>query len=211
MEKPAVTNYPIHDLLTRRWSPRAFLDRSVENHKLRQALEAARWAASCFNEQPWHYILARKENPEAFQRMLACLTPKNQMWAGAASVLLLSVARMTFTRNAAPNIHAFHDVGLATAQFVLQATSDGLSAHQMAGFDRARARETYRIPDGFDPVAAIALGYRGEPDALPDALKERELAPRVRRVQEEFVYGDVWGTPAFELESLPRSSVTQDD
>ena len=196
MEKPAITDHPVHELFARRWSPRSFLDRPVESEKLRSALEAARWAASCFNEQPWCFIVARRDSGDEFRPMLECLMPGNQAWAATAGVLILSVARNTFTRNDQPNRHAFHDVGLATAQLVLQATDDGLSVHQMAGFDRDRARESYGIPEGFDPVAVIALGYRGEPDALSEELKARELAPRARRTQQEFVFSGAWGNPA---------------
>lgn len=196
MDKPAESDYPIHDLIQARWSPRSFLDRPVETGKLRSALEAARWASSCFNEQPWTFILAEKGDAEDFCTMVECLKPGNQAWAQSAGALLLSVGRRTFTNNDRTNRHAFHDVGLATAQFVLQATSDGLSVHQMAGFDPDRARVAYLIPDGYDPVAVLAVGYRGDPGALPRDLRDRELAPRSRKPQDEFVFRGSWGTPA---------------
>lgn len=196
MEKPAATEYPVHELIGKRWSPRSFLDRAVEPGKLRILFEAARWAPSCFNEQPWRFLVARREDPDQFQRLLGCLTPGNQVWAASAGALVLSVAAGTFGRNGQPNRHAFHDVGLATAQLVLQATAEGLSVHQMGGFDRDRARQVFEIPKDFDPVAAIAIGYRGEPDRLSDELKEREVAPRVRRPQEEFVFSERWGQRA---------------
>jgi nitroreductase len=196
MEKPAVTDHRVHELVRRRWSPRSFLDKPVEPEKLHSLFEAARWAPSCFNEQPWRFLVARREDPDPFQRMLDCLTPGNQAWAAGAGALILSVAARTFARNGKPNLHAFHDVGLATAQLVLQATAEGLGVHQMAGFDRERARGTWQIPDGFDPVAVIAVGYRGEPDRLPSELREREVAPRVRRPQREFVFSGGWDQPA---------------
>lgn len=192
MEKPADAQYPIHALIEKRWSPRSFTNRSVEPEKLRSCLEAARWAASCFNEQPWRFIVAGSDDASAFRRLADCLMPGN-VWAKQAGVLLLSTASLKFAHNGNPNRHAYHDVGQAMALFVLQATELGLSAHQMAGFDREKAREACSIPEDFDPVAMVAVGYRGEPDALPDPLKERELTARVRRPQSEFVFSGRWG------------------
>lgn len=192
MEKPARPDYPIHELMVRRWSPRAFLPKSVEPEKLRSLLEAARWAPSCFNEQPWRFLVATREDPQRFGQMAACLTPRNQTWAGAAGALILSVASGQFAHNGHANRHAFHDVGLATAQLVLEATALGLSTHAMAGFDRERARATWRIPESFEPVAVLAVGYRGEAEQLPEELAERERAPRSRRPQGEFVFSGGW-------------------
>ncbi len=192
MKKSADAQYPIIPLIERRWSPRSFLDRAVEPEKLRSCLEAARWAASCFNEQPWRYIVAVSDDEPGFKRLADCLVPGNS-WAKQAGVLIISVASMKFAHNGNPNRHAFHDVGLATAHMVLQATELGLSVHQMAGFDRQKAREACSIPDDFDPVAFLAMGYGGEPDQLSDELKKRELAPRVRRSQADFVFNGRWG------------------
>ena len=194
MEKPAATEHPTHELFERRWSPRAFAARPVEPEKLRSLLEAARWAASCFNEQPWSFIVAAKEaEGDAYERLLGCLTESNARWAGRAPVLMISVARLTFARNDKPNRHAFHDTGQAAAHLALQATALGLAVHQMAGFDVSKAREQFNIPEGFDPVAAIAVGYPGDPEDLPEDLRARELAPRTRRPLEEFVFGESWG------------------
>jgi nitroreductase len=198
MEKPAATEHPIHELFERRWSPRAFSARAVEPEKLRSLLEAARWAASCFNEQPWSFIVAAKEDEgDAYERLLSCLAEANALWAGRAPVLMLSVARLTFKRNDKPNRHAFHDVGQAAAHLALQATASGLAVHQMAGFDLSKARELFSIPEGFEPVAAIALGYPGEPEDLPEDLRARESAPRTRLPFGEFVFGESWGRPRF--------------
>jgi nitroreductase len=192
MEKPAVPDYPIHDLMVRRWSPRAFLPSSVEPEKLRSLFEAARWAPSCFNEQPWRFLVSRREDTGRFREMIGCLTPGNQAWAGAAGALILSVASGQFAHNGRANRHAFHDVGLATAQLVLQATALGLGIHQMAGFDRDRARGIWKIPEPFDPVAMVAVGYPGEPEQLSGELAQRERAPRTRRSQSGFVFGGGW-------------------
>ena len=194
MEKPAETEHPVHELIQRRWSPRAFAARAVEPEKLRSLLEAARWAASCFNEQPWSFIVAAKDaEGDAYERLLSCLVESNALWAGRAPVLMISVARLAFKRNGKPNRHAFHDTGQAAAHLALQATALGLAVHQMAGFDVSKAREQFNIPEGFEPVAAIALGYPGDPEDLPENLREKELSPRARRPLEEFVFGGSWG------------------
>lgn len=196
MEKPADAQYPILDLLRRRWSPRAFADRLVEPEKLRGLLEAARWAPSSYNEQPWSFLVATKDDPENFQRLLSCLVEGNQAWAQFAPVLMISVARLNFAQNGQPNRHAFHDVGLAAENLVIQAMALDLMVHQMAGFYPDKAREVFRIPPGYEPVAAIAVGYPGEPDRLPEKLRQRELAPRTRKMLREFVFGGEWGRPA---------------
>jgi nitroreductase len=196
MEKPAEAQYPILDLLRRRWSPRAFADRLVEPEKLRGLLEAARWAPSSYNEQPWNFLVATKDDPENFQRLLSCLVEGNQAWAQFAPVLMISVARLNFAQNGQPNRHAFHDVGLAAESLVIQAMALDLMVHQMAGFYPDKARDVFRIPPGFEPVAAIAVGYPGEPDRLPEKLRQRELAPRTRKTLREFVFGGEWGRPA---------------
>lgn len=193
MEKPAETAVAIHDLIRRRWSPRAFADRAVEPEKLKSLLEAARWAPSCYNEQPWSFFVATRDEPEEFERLKSCLVEGNAAWAQHAPVLMLSVARLAFARNDKPNRHALHDVGLAAENLVLQATDMGLAVHQMAGFHGDRAREVFAIPDGYEPVAMMAAGYPGEPDQLPDALRHRELSPRSRKPLGEFVFTGKWG------------------
>lgn len=196
MEKLADSKHPIHDLLRRRWSPRVFSDHAVEPEKLRSLLEAARWAPSSYNEQPWSFFVATKENPVEYERLLSCLVEGNQRWAKRAGVLMLSVAKLHFERppgRGTPNRHAFHDVGLAVENLVVQATALGLVVHQMAGFHLEKARELFRIPEGYEPVAAIALGYAGDPATLPEPLRERELAPRTRKPLEEFVFTGQWG------------------
>jgi nitroreductase len=193
MEKPADTAYPIEELLKRRWSPRAFADRPIEPEKLLRLWEAARWSASTANQQPWHFIVATKQDEAEHTRLLSCLRENNQQWAGRAPVLMVSVAKLTFDANGEPNRHAFHDVGLAVANLITQATALGLGVHQMAGFYPDRVRELYGVPEGFEPVAGIVLGYPGDPDILPDDLRQRELAPRVRKPLETFVFQSAWG------------------
>jgi nitroreductase len=195
MDKPAALDHSIFDLLRRRWSPRAFSAEPVGPALLRSLFEAARWAPSASNLQPWHFLLARREESEAFEAMLSCLVPFNQAWCRGAAALVLTVARMT-TAEGKPNAHAWHDVGQAAAHLTFQAASLGLFVHQMAGIEPARIRETYRVPEGYEPVSAIALGYAGSPDQLDPRLKERERAPRSRRKQAEFVFAGAFGRPA---------------
>ena len=193
MDKLPETQFPIHDLLRRRWSPLAFADRLVEPEKLRSILEAARWAASSFNEQPWGFIVATKQDEPEWSRLLSCLVEGNQVWAKQAPVLMVSVAKLTFGRDGESNRHAWHDVGLAVGNLVVQATSLGLSVHQMAGILPDKVRELYGIPHGFDPVAGLALGYVGDPDSLPEPLGQREQAKRMRKPLAEFIFSTRWG------------------
>ncbi len=193
MEKPAEPQYPIHDLLKRRWSPRAFAERPVEPEKLKSVFEAARWAPSSNNEQPWRFIVASKDDETEWTRLLACLVESNRKWASRAPVLILSVASLNFEEDAKPNRHALHDTGMAVENLVLQVTALGLAAHQMAGFDVEKARADLKIPPGYQPVAMIAIGYPGEAALLPDRLRERELQPRVREPISSWVFSGRWG------------------
>ena len=199
MEKPAVSAHPIHELLKRRWSPLAFSGRMVEPEKLQSLFEAARWAPSCFNEQPWNFVVCTRDSPEDHERLVSCLSEGNLPWARTAPVLMLSVARRTFARNGNPNRHALHDVGLAVENLILQAMALDLFVHQMGGFDVAKARSLFGIPDDHEPVAAIALGYPGDPEQLPPPLRERQMAPRQRKPLDQFVFGGRWGQGASAL------------
>ncbi len=193
MEKPTPTDHPIEEIVKRRWSPRAYSERMVGRETLQSLFEAARWAASSFNEQPWSFIVATKEKTEEYAALLGCLMEKNQQWAQLAPVLMVSVAKLNFEKNGKPNRHAFHDVGMAVSNLIIQATAFGLYVHQMAGFSVEKVRETYGVPDGFAPVAAIAVGYPGEPDILPEPFREQELRPRQRKPIESFVFEAKWG------------------
>lgn len=195
MEKPADNTYPIHELIAQRWSPRAFGDRPVEVEKLHSLFEAARWAPSSFNEQPWGFMVATRQQAEQHQAMVECLSEGNQVWAADAPVLLLSIAKLTFDRNGKPNRHAYHDTGMAVANLVLQATDLGLVVHQMAGFDQQQARTRFAVPEGWDPVAVIAIGYSGDPEELPSDLTQREYRKRKRKSFEEFVFSGTFGEP----------------
>lgn len=196
MDHPAPVRYPIHDLLKQRWSPRAFADRDVEPEKLRSLFEAARWAASSFNAQPWHFVIATRKEPEAFARVLSCFVEFNQSWAKGAPVIGISVAKLNFEQDGKPNRHAYHDVGQAAAYLALQAAAEGLQLHQMAGILVDKAREVLAIPEGYDPVSGLALGYPGDPQSLSERLRERELAPRQRKEPATFIHDGTWGQKA---------------
>jgi nitroreductase len=189
-------DFIIHPLLSQRRSPRAFSSKMIEPKTLGRLLEAARWAPSSSNEQPWSFIVASKEKPEEFARMLGCLVEFNQSWAKEAPVLLLSVARLNSASSGKPNRHALHDVGQAIASLTVQAMAEGLFVHQMAGFDAEKARREFAIPEGYEPVAVAAIGYLGDANSLPEKLRERELAPRQRKPLKEFVYEGIWGQSA---------------
>ena len=196
MKKPAPAAHPILNVLQERWSARAFAPQPVATADLLSLLEAARWAPSGGNEQPWQFIVARRDDPAAFETLLACLVPANQRWAKDAGVLLLVVTRMHFARSGKPNAYALHDAGLALANLLLEATARGLATHPMAGFDAAAARTAFGIPAGFDPVTAIAVGHPGDLNALPEDLQTREVAPRQRRPLAELVFETAWGQTA---------------
>src|SRR6516225_9226550 len=196
MQKPAPSEAPIHELIRNRWSPRAFADKAIPEDVLRSLFEAARWAPSSFNEQPWAYIVATKEDQVNFEKVLGTLVEFNAGWAKNASVLAIAVTKLAFADNRAPNRNAQYDTGAATALLSVEATARGLVVHQMAGFDPDKARKTFAIPEGWEPLAAIAIGYPGSPDSLPPKMKDREMAPRTRKPIREFVMTGNWGHTA---------------
>ena len=195
--KRAVPDHPIHDLLAERFSPYAFDPRPVEREKLLSCLEAARWAASSFNEQPWSILVAERRDEAEFDRMVGCLMEANQGWAGQAGVLMLTVISRTFSRNDKPNRVAEHDLGLAAANLTVQATALGLHVHQMAGVDLEKVRRTYDIPDSHHPFTALGLGYATDHAKAADLkFAERDRAPRSRKKLAEFVFAGRWNEPA---------------
>jgi len=193
MHKPAATDFPVHDLIRHRWSPRAFSDKPLEPVILASLFEAARWAPSSSNEQPWAYLVATKDNPEDFAKMVSVLVEFNADWAKNAPVLALAVSHLKFQSNGNPNRNAFYDTGAATILFSLEATARGLYVHQMAGFDPAKAKRVFEIPADWEPIAAFAIGYPGDPNALSQKLQDREVAPRTRKPLSEFVMSGRWG------------------
>jgi nitroreductase len=200
MDKPAPTDHPIHDLLRRRWSPRAFADRPVDRDTLLRLLEAARWAPSSYNEQPWAFLLGTRDQPQEHARVLGCLVEFNQSWAAAAPVLLLTVAHRVLTGKDMENRHAWHDVGLAVGCLTMQATHEGLAVHQMAGIVPEKVRSAFDVPADWEPVSGVAIGYPGDPASLPEPLRQRELAARTRKPLSSFVFSGRWGSSPFDHE-----------
>jgi nitroreductase len=195
-KRPAETSAPIHEHISHRWSPRAFESKPVETEKLRALFEAARWAASSYNDQPWSFIVTTKGDAHDHKLALEGLVEFNQMWAKNAPVLGFSVARKKFGHNGETNYHAWHDVGQAMANLSIQAEALGLKVHQMAGIVPAKIRQNFGIPDEYEPVAAFTIGYPASADALPEPLKGPETAPRQRKPLESFVFGGPWGKTA---------------
>jgi len=181
----------VHNLIEERRSPRAFENKSVTEEQLETVFQAARWAPSAMNEQPWRFIYATKEDKENFDRLFSCLVEGNS-WARNASALFITVAKKSYDYNGNPNSHAWHDVGLATGNLLLQATELGLHVHLMGGFKADKAREVLGIPEGYEPVSMGAIGYAGDPETLPEPLKQRELAPRTRKPLNELVFRGTW-------------------
>jgi nitroreductase len=195
LQKRADTNAKVHELIRSRWSPRAFSSREVSNEDLKAVLEAARWAASSYNEQPWRFFVARKQDESAYARFLDILVPANRVWVSNAPVLIIMAAKRTFSHSGAPNYYGLHDAGQALAQLMLQATALGLHAHAMAGFDHEKAREEIGIPEDYDIGAAVTLGYLADADQLSEALRKAELAKRQRKPLNEIAFGARWNEP----------------
>lgn len=191
--KPAPADHPVLDAILRRWSPCAFdPDRPVGESELMPLLEAARWAASSANAQPWRFAWARSGEP-AFGRLLGTLSPGNVGWAHRCGVLMLGCAVVTDGKGGT-NMYAQHDLGAAIAQLAVQAAADGLAVHAMGGFDREKARRAMSVPAGIDPVTALAIGWPGDPAALGDARQTREQAARERLPLPQIALHGGWPT-----------------
>ncbi|WP_067195655.1 nitroreductase family protein [Microbacterium sp. XT11] len=186
IDRTAPTEHPVLDVLAGRWSPRAFdAETPIDEAKLAAALEAARWTPSANNTQPWRFIVARR-GTALHAQIVESLMGFNQQWAGNAAALVVAVAE-TATEDGTPLTHAVYDLGQAVAHFSVQAHNDGLYVHQMSGFDPEVVREFADLDPRFSAVTVIAVGDFGDVEALPDVLKEREVAPRVRRPISETV------------------------
>lgn len=183
----------IHDLIANRKSIRAFSTRTIDDESLTSLFEAARWASSSRNEQPWRFIPARKEETENFQRILSCINESNRIWAQHGAILIIVLARKTFTTHPVLNTHAQHDVGLAIGNLALQATALGIYLHQLGGIDYNKVREAFEIPAEYEVISIIVGGYPGEHESLPENLREREKMPRMRKSLSELVYEGKFG------------------
>ena len=197
LEKKAETSVPIHELLARRWSPRAYdPSRPVTREQLTALLEAGRWAPSCNGDEPWRYLVwDRTRDRLGWQKAFDCLTGSNQAWVKNVPLLMLSCAGSKFAHNDKPNRWAQHDTGMASLSIALQAVALGLIAHQMAGFDADKARAAFRIPDDYTPMAMIAIGYQADPATLAPDIKVKEVAPRKRRALANSFFGSEWAGP----------------
>lgn len=216
-DNPTDTQYTVHDFIRGRWSPLAFSNRTVEQEKLLTLLEAARWAPSSYNQQPWSFIVATKDHPADYELLLNCVFHENKRWAQNAPVLILSVAKHNFDlpnpvnpddtienlmhlvakidakKGGEGNPHAFHDVGMAVENLTIQAIALDLFVHHMAGFYSDKAKSLFHIPQGYEPVSIMAIGYLGDSQKLPEELRLRERQPRIRKPLKDFVFVQRWG------------------
>ena len=185
--KMAKTDYPINEIISRRWSARAFSTRPVEKLKLLSILEAARWAPSSRNEQPWRYIVFTNDNPEKLKKAQSVLKEIND-YAKRAPILICAITKRTYTDNSIPNRLHFHDLGAANENMFLEAFSQGLIMHEMGGFDVQKARD-----EDYEVGIMIAIGYQDTHNVLPERLKEKALTPRVRKPLSEIVFVEEFG------------------
>lgn len=194
--KLATPDFPVNQLIVRRFSPYTFKPEPLADGQLQSLLEAARWAPSSYNEQPWRYLIAQRSDETAFNAMVQCLVPGNQDWATHASVLMIGCVKRQFSKNGKPNRCAEHDLGQASAFLSLQATAMGLYVHQMQGIDQDRCRQQYDIPEGFDPWTGIAIGHVADADQAADgSFADRDGAPRQRQPIDQFAFAGEFGQP----------------
>ncbi len=187
MQKSGEIESPILDVIRNRRSRRAYSATPIELEKIDSLFEAARWAPSSVNEQPWLYMYATNEQPELWGKMFDALNEGNKAWAHKASLIIVSLVRRNFLRNGMPNPSARYDLGAANAFLSLQATALGLNVHQIGGFNTEKIINNLSIPADYEPVAILVIGYPGKTDDLPDHLRKRELAPRERYQKNVFV------------------------
>lgn len=195
--KKIETKATIHELIASRWSGRAYdSEKLVSEEDIISLIEAARWAPSCYGDQPWRFIVFDKAtNETAWQQALECLVEGNRAWAKDAPLLLLSVADSVLSKNGNPNRWAQYDTGAATENLSLQATALGLMVHQMGGYDADKARELFSIPEQFTPMAMMTVGYQLAEDKIPEDMKEREYSERARNTFDENFFNGVWNKP----------------
>ena len=195
MEKRIDPGAKITSVIEKRWSPRAIVGPVPPKSTILNILEATRWAPSAFNEQPWVFIVATADHPDEFQKAMDCLLPGNKNWAKNAPVILFGVTKNTFERERAPNSMALFDLGLAVENLLLETINQGLVAHPMSGFSAEATRQSYDVPNGYDPRVAIALGYLGDPDSLEEPLLSMEKSERIRKKVTDFTFSKTWGKP----------------
>lgn len=182
-------DHPLHDLVLKRWSPRSFADTPLTEETILTLFEAARFAASCNNYQPWRFIYATKDRAERHAKLFECLKEFNQTWVKTAPLLVLTIVKVNFDTGK-PNHWARHDLGLAIGNLTMQAMSMGIHVHNMAGFDAERAAASFNLSEEYQPVTMIAIGRLGSPDQLPAPLQSREEAPQTRKPLAELIMND---------------------
>lgn len=194
-DRRAQTSVRIHDLLAQRWSPRAFdVSRTVSCGQLAALLEAARWAPSCNGDEPWRYLIwDRKREPEGWQKAFDCLSENNKKWVKNVPLLMLSCAGSIFAHSGKPNRYGPHDTGAASVCLALQGAALGLAVHQMGGYDPAKARAAFSIPEEYTPMAMIAVGYQASPEVLDEETRQKELKPRTRMPLASHFFEGEWG------------------
>jgi nitroreductase len=192
MNREAITNYDINPLLKKRWSPRAFSEKPIENEKLQRMFEAARWSPSASNEQPWAFIVGKKGD-ETYNNIMSTLVEFNQIWSQFAPMLVLSCAKKDVIKGEGENLYRKYDIGQAVAHLTFQAASEGIYVHQMAGFDAEKTNKLFHIPANFEAVTVLAIGHIGDPKILHPKLEKLEYADRVRKPLEEFIFSGKFG------------------
>lgn len=195
MKKESKNDYDIHHIIRERWSPRAFAKTPVEKQKLQSLFEAARWAASAFNEQPWRFFVGQNGD-ETYQKILETLVPWNQQWAGKAPVLVLNMAKKTHAHNQKPNLTFAYDLGQAVAFMNLEAVNQGLISHQMSGFSADKAAGLFAIPEDYQAISVTAFGYYGDPDTLPEDMAKSEQEERTRKALNKLVFSTTFEQPS---------------
>ncbi|QDV30984.1 malonic semialdehyde reductase [Planctopirus ephydatiae] len=193
--KPAPTSVEIHSLIQHRWSPLSFRPEPLTKLQIIQICEAARWAPSSYNDQPWSFLLAPRDDQAAFEKLLGCLMEANQSWAKNCGLLVLAVARTTLKKTGKPNKFGLHDTGMATFSMMLQAEALGLRAHAMGGFNAVHARAMYAIPENCELASVIAFGHPGDASNLPDDLRTRDASSRERQPLSQMAFIGKFGEP----------------
>ncbi len=204
---------PVIVQLAERWSSRAFADEPIADADLLSLMEAARWSASSYNEQPWRFLIATQDDEATYAKAIDCVMDMNRAWAATAPVLLVTFVKKTLTLNGKPNPAAQHDLGLAIGSLSAQATHLGINLHQMGGVFHDQIHEAFAVPDDFHAFTIIALGYPGDPSTLTDErLLEAESAARQRHAIDALVFGEAFGKPyGFEFESDFESESDSED
>jgi nitroreductase len=201
----------IHEIIKNRYSTRAFSEKPVDREKIVSLFEAARWSPSSRNEQPWRFIVGLKEEPVTFNKIAEILNPANRIWALKAPLLILTIAKLNINSTEQINRHALHDLGLAIANLTFQASAVNLYVHQMGGFDQQKARDIFMIPDNYEPVTVLAVGYKGDLKSLPANLKNRELSERIRKDLSDLVFSEKFGQASNIIENKQMEAILNEN